>query len=120
MPPSMHDELASKKCLACEGGVPLLSQGDVLRLLHSLPGWTLSPHGHRIYREWTCKHFMAAMEFLNRVAFLAEDEGHHPDMHLTGYRTVMMEVWTHAVGGLTENDFILSAKIDKVPIKLKD
>jgi len=119
MPDSKHEELASKKCLACEGGVPLLTDGEVARLLQSLPHWKLSPHGHRIRREWECKHFLAAMEFLNRISFLAEDEGHHPDMHLSDYRKVAMEIWTHAVGGLTENDFILAAKIDKVPVKLK-
>jgi 4a-hydroxytetrahydrobiopterin dehydratase len=62
---------------------------------------------------------MAGIEFFNRVAALAEDEGHHPDLHLEGYRQLAIEIWTHAAGGLTENDFILAAKINEIPIQLK-
>ena len=61
---------------------------------------------------------MSAMEFFNRVAEVAEDDGHHPDLHVSGYRNVTVELWTHAIGGLSENDFILAAKIDQVPIEL--
>ena len=61
---------------------------------------------------------MAGMGFLNQVARLAEDEGHHPDLHIEGYRHVWIEIWTHAVGGLSENDFILAAKIDGLPVEL--
>ena len=89
------------------------------RLLQDLPGWELTEDGKRIRREWTVKHFMAAMDFFNRVAQLAEDEGHHPDLHLVAYRSVAIELWTHAIGGLSENDFITAAKIDELPIKLK-
>jgi 4a-hydroxytetrahydrobiopterin dehydratase len=59
------------------------------------------------------------MEFFNAVADLAEEEGHHPDLHLEGYRNVWIEIYTHAIGGLSENDFILAAKIDELPIRLK-
>ena len=62
---------------------------------------------------------MAAMDFFNKVAALAEEEGHHPDLHLVGYRNVAIEIWTHAIGGLSENDFILAAKIDALPIAVK-
>jgi 4a-hydroxytetrahydrobiopterin dehydratase len=62
---------------------------------------------------------MAGIEFFNKVAALAEEEGHHPDLHLEGYRQVAVEIWTHAAGGLTENDFILAAKINQIPIELK-
>ena len=62
---------------------------------------------------------MAGIEFFNRVAEVAEDEGHHPDLHLEGYRNVWIELYTHAIGGLSENDFILAAKIDQLPITLK-
>jgi 4a-hydroxytetrahydrobiopterin dehydratase len=62
---------------------------------------------------------MAGMKFFNRVAEIAEQDGHHPDLHLAGYRNVSIELWTHAIGGLSENDFILAAKIDRVPIELK-
>ena len=67
-------------------------------------------------RELTAKNFGAAMEFLNAIAVLAEDEGHHPDLHLTGYRNVRIELSTHAIGGLSMPDLVLAAKIDALPI----
>ena len=63
---------------------------------------------------------MAGIDFFNKVAALAEDEGHHPDLHLEGYRNLSIAIWTHAAGGLTENDFILAAKIDQIPVKLEE
>ncbi len=111
-------ELKTKTCQPCEGGVPPVPREEAERLLEDLPGWELTGDGKRIRREWTVKHFMAAMDFFNRVAKLAEDEGHHPDLHLAGYRNVAIELWTHAIGGLSENDFITAAKIDDIPIKL--
>jgi 4a-hydroxytetrahydrobiopterin dehydratase len=84
--------------------------------LKQLPGWVLTNDGIRIRREWKVKNFLAGMEFFQRVAELAEKEGHHPDLHLVGYRNVAIELWTHAIGGLSENDFITAAKIDLLPI----
>jgi 4a-hydroxytetrahydrobiopterin dehydratase len=80
-----------------------------------VPEWRVTPDGRRIARRWKVRDFLAAIEFFQQVATLAEAEGHHPDLHLTNYRDVTIEVWTHAVGGLTENDFILAAKIDRLP-----
>ena len=65
------------------------------------------------------KDFLAGIEFFDRVAALAEAEGHHPDLHLEGYRHASIELWTHAVGGLSENDFILAAKIDHIPVLVR-
>ena len=113
------EELTRKKCVPCEGGVPTLEPAEVDALLRNLPGWATSENGQRIRREWRVKNFMAAMDFFNKVAALAEEEGHHPDLHLVGYRDVTVEVWTHAIGGLSENDFILAAKIDAIPIAEK-
>src|SRR4051812_15657112 len=113
------DELTRKKCVPCEGGVPTLTPEEVAGHLGSVPGWQVVGEGKRIRREWTAKHFMAAMDFFNQVAEVAEAEGHHPDLHLVGYRNVAVEVWTHAIGGLSENDFILAAKIDELPVELK-
>jgi 4a-hydroxytetrahydrobiopterin dehydratase len=62
---------------------------------------------------------MAGIDFFNAVAKPAEEEGHHPDLHLEGYRKAAIEIWTHAIGGLSENDFILAAKIDRLPVKTK-
>ena len=78
-----------------------------------------SPDAQQISRSWTVKNFMAGIDFFNKVAALAEEEGHHPDLHLEGYRQVTIVLWTHAVGGLTENDFILAAKINQVPVQVR-
>ena len=113
------EQLTRKACAPCEGGVPALTPEEAQALLRSVPGWTITPEGRRIRREWTAKNFRAAIDFFHRVADLAEQEGHHPDLHLVGYRHVAIEVWTHAIGGLSENDFIVAAKIDELPVERK-
>ena len=113
-------DLVKKKCLPCEGGVDPCSLGEANSQLEELPGWYLTHDGQRIRKDWTVKNFVAGMEFLHRVADVAEDDGHHPDVHLEGYRNLWIELWTHAIGGLSENDFILAAKIDQLPIQLKE
>jgi len=113
------EELKAKKCKPCEGGVPEIGMEEATRLLKELPGWELSGSGKKIRREWTAKDFSSAMEFFQKVADLAENEGHHPDLHLTGYRNATVELTTHAIGGLSENDFVLAAKINDLPIELK-
>jgi len=114
-----HEELVRKKCSPCEGGVPPLSRQEAEDQLRQVDGWSLVQGGQRIRREWIVRNFMAGIEFFNKVASLAEEEGHHPDLHLEGYRRVAVELWTHAIGGLSENDFILAAKINQIPIQLK-
>jgi 4a-hydroxytetrahydrobiopterin dehydratase len=84
-----------------------------------VPSWKLTADGQRICRHWRVKDFVTALDFFNRIGRIAEDEDHHPDLHVTGYRNVAVEIWNHAVGGLTENDFILAAKIDTLPVELK-
>ena len=113
------EQLLSKKCVPCEGGVPKLTPAEASAQLESLRGWTITHQGERIRKEWFVKNFLAGMKFFNAVAEVAEAEGHHPDLHLVGYRNVAIEIWTHAIGGLSENDFILAAKIDKLPIEVK-
>ena len=112
------NELRSKRCKPCEGGVAPTLPEDAQRMLRDLPGWEMTSDGKRIRKEWTVSDFLAGMDFLNRVADVAEEEGHHPDVHLASYRSLTIELWTHAIGGLSENDFIMAAKIDAVPIKL--
>ncbi len=111
------EELASKKCQPCEGGVPPVPRHEAEKLIAKLPGWRLSADGIRLRREWVVKDFMTAIDFFNRVAQLAEQEGHHPDLHLVGYRNVAIELWTHAIGGLSENDFIMAAKVNQQPVE---
>lgn len=113
------DALTKQKCVPCEGGVPPATLAESQAQLKNLPGWRLTENNQRIRKDWTAKNFMAGMKFFNEVARLAEEEGHHPDIHLAGYRNVWIELWTHAIGGLSENDFILAAKIDQLPVELK-
>ena len=113
------EPLQSRRCVPCEGGVPRLSPDEAKAFLGQLSGWTITADGQRIRKEWTVKHFMAGIRFFNKVAELAEAEGHHPDLHLAGYRNLSIEIWTHAIGGLSENDFILAARIDELPVDLK-
>lgn len=112
-------ELTRNRCKSCEGGVPALSADQVHEHLQAVPRWRRSDDGQRIRREWRVKDFPTALDFFARVGQVAEAEDHHPDLHLTGYRQVAIELSTHAVGGLTENDFILAAKIDQLPVELK-
>jgi 4a-hydroxytetrahydrobiopterin dehydratase len=119
MPTPTSQQLKSKHCQPCEGGVPPVPPEEAERLVKEVPGWELTADGQRIARRWVAKDFAAGMEFLNRVAQLAEDEGHHPDLHLVGYRNVSLELWTHAIGGLSENDFIMAAKINDLAIATK-
>jgi 4a-hydroxytetrahydrobiopterin dehydratase len=113
-------ELRRKQCVPCEGGVPALAPAEVRRLLSALPDWQLTPDGKRLRREWRGKNFLAVLDFFNRVGRVAEEQDHHPDLHLVGYRNAAIEISTHAIGGLSENDFILAAKIDALPVELKE
>jgi 4a-hydroxytetrahydrobiopterin dehydratase len=113
------ENLTRKHCVPCEGGIPALSSDQVMSYLSALPGWKLAGDGKRIRREWRVKDFTTALAFFNAVGKIAEEEEHHPDLHLVGYRNAAIELSTHAINGLSENDFILAAKIDQVPVELK-
>ena len=91
---------------------PLIEK-EAGNLIQRVSGWKLSESAHKIQKEFKLKDFKEGMIFVNKVAELAEEEGHHPDMHIK-YSLVEIEISTHAVGGLSENDFILAAKIDKI------
>jgi 4a-hydroxytetrahydrobiopterin dehydratase len=109
----MRINLAERKCVPCEGGVPRLSDAEAKSLLADLPGWEVRED--KLARTFKFKDFRAAMAFLNRVAEVAEGENHHPDF-CVHYRVVDMTIWTHAIGGLSENDFILAAKVDRAAL----
>jgi 4a-hydroxytetrahydrobiopterin dehydratase len=113
------DQLCHKSCVPCEGGVPKYSLDEAKSQLATLSGWRLTHDGQRIRKDWVVKNFMAGLDFFSGVARVAEGEGHHPDLHLEAYRNVWIEIYTHAIGGLSENDFILAAKIDQLPVALK-
>ena len=105
-------ELSTQKCVPCEGGVAPYSPAEADSQVAVLPGWRLTHDGGRIRRDWTLRNFRDAVKLLNNIAALAEREQHHPDLHLEGYRRAWVEIHTHAIGGLSENDFILAAKIN--------
>ncbi len=113
------EPLTSKRCAACEGGVRKLSTAEVRQQLETLPQWKLTDDGRQIRKDWPVKDFLAGIDFFNRVAELAEQERHHPDLHLEGYRHVWIAISTHAIGGLSQNDFILAAKIDRLPVQIR-
>jgi 4a-hydroxytetrahydrobiopterin dehydratase len=106
-------KLTEKHCVPCEGGTPPLDDQTTALLLGEVPTWRklAEAGGPRITRQLAFKDFVAAMAFLDKVAVIAEAEGHHPDFCLH-YNKVDVTLWTHSVGGLSENDFILAAKID--------
>jgi 4a-hydroxytetrahydrobiopterin dehydratase len=111
--------LRDRKCVPCEGGVPKLNREAAVRLLAGIPDWTLDDEATRIERRWVVKDFDEAIAFFQRIAAVADDEDHHPDLHLESFRNVRVELWTHAIGGLSENDFIVAAKIDSLPVELR-
>jgi 4a-hydroxytetrahydrobiopterin dehydratase len=106
-------DLVKRKCEPCVGGVKPLSPNQAKDLAVQVPEWRLGTADPRILRDFTFKNFRTAMKFVIRVAALAEEEGHHPDIHIH-YNRVEFVLWTHDIGGLSENDFILAAKIDRL------
>ena len=106
--------LADRRCTKCTADTPTLSEAAARAQLADVPGWELGQaHGRPVIRRtYRFKGFMPGVEMVNRIAALAEAEGHHPDLHLT-YGSLTVELTTHVAGGLTQNDFILAAKIDQ-------
>jgi len=108
------DDLTKKHCIPCEGGTLPLSIPVIQELLPKVPGWGVSADFKSITREYELSDFKAAVAFVNEVADLAEFEGHHPDISIYSYKNVRLKLDTHAIGGLSENDFILAAKINQI------
>ena len=105
--------LAGKKCVACEAGTPPLTTEQIEKYKPQIESsWNVT--GKLLSRDFKFKDFKEALDFTNKVGAVAEEEDHHPDIHLTGYNKVKIELSTHAVSGLSENDFILAAKIDQL------
>jgi 4a-hydroxytetrahydrobiopterin dehydratase len=108
-------ELVDRKCVPCEGGVPALNVSEARRYLAKLdPGWVLSDDAHQIRREFRFKDFFRTMSFVNALAHIANIEDHHPDLEV-GYNYCNVRFTTHAIKGLSDNDFICAAKIDRLP-----
>lgn len=109
----MSEHLADQECEPCHGDVPPLEGEELASLLDELPpGWEVVD-GHHLAKTFDFEDFTSALAFVNEVGELAERQGHHPDLHLSwGEATV--EIWTHAIDGLSENDFILASKIERI------
>lgn len=101
--------LIGQRCQACEGGTPPLTRAEADAYMPQTPGWSLAADGLRITRTFMFKDFKESMAFIDKVATLAESEGHHPDIHCW-WNKVTLELTTHAIKGLSKNDFILAAK----------
>ena len=104
-------DLLKKKCVPCEGGAKPLGHEEAQKYLSEVEGWALNSEGTKISKEFKYRDFIGAINFVERVADVAELEDHHPDIHVY-YNKVVLELWTHAMGGLSENDFIVAAKVD--------
>ncbi len=107
-------DLIQKHCVPCEGGTPPLSDAKEDELHTQVPTWLLLRSGnHKLRKQFSFKNFIDAVAFVNKVAPIAQAEGHHPDIYIF-YNKVQLDLFTHAVGGLSDNDFIMAAKIDNI------
>ena len=105
--------LARKECIPCKGGVPPLKGEELEQLKEQVDGWDVIDE-HHITKTYKFPNFVKALAFVNKVGEIAEEQGHHPDIFLT-WGKAGIKTWTHKIDGLTESDFILAAKIDKIP-----
>lgn len=109
----MSERLASRECEPCHGDVPPLEGEELDALLDELPAGWEAVDGHHLAKTFDFDDFVSALDFVNEVGELAEEQGHHPDLHLS-WGEVTVEIWTHAIDGLSENDFVLAAKIERL------
>jgi 4a-hydroxytetrahydrobiopterin dehydratase len=107
-------DLKNKICVPCEVGAPTATEEELKKYLPQVPDWKMYEHKTKIKREFEFEDFKRAVEFINKVADLAEHEGHHPDIYLYDFKKVRLTLWTHKIGGLHRNDFVLAAKIDQL------
>ena len=111
----MAEKLTEKKCEPCEGGVDPLTREQFSSYLEQVPDWKVREDKY-IDREFQFSDFPEALKFVNQVGEIAEDEGHHPDILLHSWNKVKITLWTHAIGGLSINDFVVASKIDRIKI----
>ncbi|KAF7091148.1 hypothetical protein CFC21_093794 [Triticum aestivum] len=112
-------ELSKRSCVSCNSkDLQAMSEDSAKTLLEQVTGWEVKNEGDilKLHRAWKVKSFAKGLEFFQLVAAVAEEEGHHPDLHLVGWNNVKIDVWTHSVSGLTDNDFILAAKINELKL----
>lgn len=107
-------DLVNQKCVPCEAGTKPMTQDETKPYLEAVFDWKLEDEGKKIGKEFIFLDFKTALDFVNKIGAIAEEEGHHPDLKLS-WGKVEVELSTHAIGGLSTNDFILAAKINKIP-----
>ena len=108
------EELLARHCVERPKGTPTLTAAEVAGLLPLVPGWQVSGDGTVLQRQKRMAHFVAAVRFVDKLAEIAEEQDHHPDVHIYNYRWVGLDLTTHSIGGLSENDFIMAAKINQM------
>ena len=109
-------DLADKKCIPCEGGIPSFDTNEIHKYLKKVDGWDVKADDDKIYyliKEFKFKNFLESQNFVNKVGQIAETEGHHPDIWF-GWGYAKIKIFTHAIKGLHESDFVLAAKVDKI------
>jgi 4a-hydroxytetrahydrobiopterin dehydratase len=105
-------ELSERQCVPCRGGVPPLKGAEIQDFSAQLEGWQVV-NEHHLQKTYRFKDFRESLQFVNRIGELAEAQGHHPDISF-GWGKADVTIWTHKIDGLTESDFVLAAKIDKL------
>ena len=114
--PNIMTDLADKKCIPCEGGIPSFNITEIHKYLKMVDGWKVEKDDSEIYyllKEFKFKNFLESQAFINKVSEIAETEGHHPDI-IFGWGYAKVKIYTHAIKGLHESDFVLAAKVDKI------
>jgi len=109
-------DLADKKCIPCEGGIPSFDTNEIHKYLKKVDGWDVKADDDKIYyliKEFKFKNFIESQNFVNKVGQIAETEGHHPDIWF-GWGYAKIKIFTHAIKGLHESDFVLAAKVDRI------
>lgn len=107
-------DLTKAKCVPCRGGEPTLEDDEIKKYLEDVKKWQVEDNPKKIVKEFEFADFEEALGFTNKVGELAEEEGHHPNIYIHSYNKVKIELWTHKIGGLHKNDFVMAAKIDEL------
>ena len=109
-------DLANKNCVPCEGGIPPFDKSEIHKYLKKIDGWNVKNNKEKSFflmKEFKFENFLESQNFVNKVSSISEEEGHHPDITF-GWGYCSIKIFTHSIKGLTESDFILAAKIDKI------
>ena len=109
-------DLSEKKCVLCEGGIPSFNLSEIHKYLKKVDGWEVKSNHDKSFfliKEFSFKNFKESQDFVNKISVMAEEENHHPDINF-GWGYCKVKIFTHAIKGLAESDFILAAKIDKI------